>query len=250
MSKKVKNSFKDKRTKEIFTYIPQESMRQKYGSKEYTIVGEFCVNKVEETGKEIDIESAGTQKIVIQKNGYYGSQYITLGFMPTSEKNEVIAVKKKKIVMLPYLLSLLILLVCVGGWFLYQNNQGPDLDPAIKDYVSDLKRPADLDETQIALPGFGTWKMAANTDVLEATLFNPEGNPCYFKYRLIMEDSNELIFETKAIPPGKGITNLQLNRKLKAGIYEIRVEIATFDLSNYEQELNGGEMKLTLEVIE
>lgn len=247
-SKKIKK-FKDKKTGHVWNYISIEYMNQTFPKGGYSIIGEVDCKKIVQNGKEIELDTHTKAMLAIQENGYYKKKYFIDGYLPTLSENEFVVVKKKRLHVFPFIVLLLLAFMALGGWFLWVRNQGPDIDPSIKDYVSSLQRPANLDDTQIAIPGFGTWKMVADTDVIEAELYNPKDNPCYFKYTILLSESNKVVYQSKLIPPGKGIQNLKLNQVMKEGKYPLTIKIETYDLVDYETSLNGANMNATLQVI-
>ena len=46
---------------------------------------------------------------------------------------------------------------------------------------------------------------------------NPEGNPCYFTFTLVLKDTDETIYQSKMVEPGKAITQITLSKELSAG---------------------------------
>lgn len=147
-------------------------------------------------------------------------------------------------------LVLIVFLFIGGALFLpNNNNQSPDIDPAIKDYISSLKRPENLDETQILIPGFSTFIMDAGTNKLPVTLFNPDSNPCYFQFRIVNKQSNQVLFESKLIPPGKAIEGFALNKLMDQGEYALLITINTYDLNNPSEKFNGAEVETDLRVL-
>ena len=78
-------------------------------------------------------------------------------------------------------------------------------------------------------------------------LLNPEGNPCYFTFELVLKDSGETLYKSKMVPPGKAITKITLSRALPAGEYNATIKITTASLEN-GGAMNGANVETVLKV--
>ena len=56
-------------------------------------------------------------------------------------------------------------------------------------------------------------------------LLNPEGNPCYFKFTIVLKDTDETIYESQYVPPGQSITDVTLTKPLAEGEYNATIKI-------------------------
>jgi len=65
-----------------------------------------------------------------------------------------------------------------------------------------------------------------------AALLNPEGNPCYFTFELVLTDTDEVLYISMQVEPGQMITNITLNRALPAGRYNAELRITTASLQD------------------
>lgn len=230
-------------------FISPKEMKEVYPKGDFKIVGEYVKNKRIKIDEGFLVETADGITKRVRHAGYYKHfKYKTIAYQLIDE-DEYIAVLKMN-----WLLMLLILLIIIGllfgGYFLWKSTQGPDIDPAIKDYVAGIKRPDDLSQSQIAVPGITEIVMQADTNVIKGdVLINPKGNPCYFQYSIVDDKSNELLYESKLVPPGKSISEVRLKKKMKQGTYNITLKINTFDLDQYDSRLNGAEVKSVLRVL-
>ena len=59
-----------------------------------------------------------------------------------------------------------------------------------------------------------------------------------------------MVYESGLIPPGNAITEVHFNRTFSKGTYPIIVSISSFDLTDPEAQLNGGEIEAQLIAIE
>lgn len=84
--------------------------------------------------------------------------------------------------------------------------------------------------------------MKAGTDTVEVPLVNTEGNPCYMRFTVKLNDGGEVLYRSDLVPPGQAIPSIHLSRTLDAGTYPVTVEITTFSLDDSSQPLNGAEL--------
>ena len=147
------------------------------------------------------------------------------------------------------LIPILILLALIAGglWWHFAQNRGPDLDDSAIAY----QMPGGLkneDPSQIMLPGFGTIDMEAGQRTVHAALPNPEGNPCYFKYTVSLQDGGDVLYESGWLKPGTAVTEWEIAEELEPGDYPISLLVDTGSLEDYQQEMNKGTINATLHV--
>ncbi len=124
-----------------------------------------------------------------------------------------------------------------------RNPGDPDIDPNAAHW--DGKLPDDGQSKQsdsIKIPGYPSVKVAANTTDVQMFLLNPEGNPCYFSFEVVLKDTGETLYQSKLVPPGQAIINVKLSRPLEKGTYKAVVKISTASLEN-QTPMNGANME-------
>ena len=150
---------------------------------------------------------------------------------------------------LKILLPLIILLGLIGGllWWYFNQNSGPDLDDSAIAYQmpNGLKNE---DPSQIMIPGISGFTLEEGGTRIEHVLYNPEGNPCYFKYRIMLRDTQEVLYESGLVKPGTAIMEFDLNRTLEAGSYDVTVLVETTSVEDPEAEMNRGAVNTTITV--
>ncbi len=97
----------------------------------------------------------------------------------------------------------------------------------------------------IAIPGYKSITIAADTTQVEVNLQNPEGNPCYFQISLILADGT-VLYQSKMVEPGKGLYEITLTQALAAGEYDAVVKYDTFSLADGTTPMNGAEVQIKL----
>ena len=74
----------------------------------------------------------------------------------------------------------------------------PDLDSNAKTQTAD-----DTGEkpTGIRIPGYPSITIEADKKDVQMNLMNPEGNPCYFTFEIVLNDTDETIYTSKMVEP-------------------------------------------------
>ena len=152
-------------------------------------------------------------------------------------------------ILAPIIAAVIILAgAAVAAWY-FTSQSGPPLDKAAIAY----QMPNGLrneDPNQIMLPGFSTLTMNAQTGQVRAALVNPEGNPCYFTYVIVLKDTQEELYRTGLLEPGTAVTEFTIEKDLEPGSYDIELKVETGQLSDYTKEMNSGVIAATLEVVQ
>ena len=54
----------------------------------------------------------------------------------------------------------------------------------------------------IKIPGYPSITLPANQETVNVALLNPEGNPCYFTFELVLKDTGESLYKSKLVMSG------------------------------------------------
>lgn len=254
MSKVSKNKIRDKKNNKIWYYIDKEKILERHPEGDYLIVGEITVNysEDEDSIKKIKIskEVNEAELIAVKPSGTYKEgKYYTKGYIPCEEEGKYIVVKKKKntkIFFVLFFILILILGLLLGGKLMKKRT---DIDPNAGDYTAGLKRPDNISSSQILIPGYEKWTLKEGSDTINSALFNPEGNPCFFKYTIIEKATGDTLYESKLVPPGKGITPIKINKRFEEGIYRLILKFESFDLEDTNIQYNGSDVEIQLNVV-
>ena len=128
------------------------------------------------------------------------------------------------------------------------NPNDSNFDDSPVDYEWVLPEGGHTNEDQIILPGYVDLTFPAGEDEIEVVLPNPAGNPCYFRYTLMIEETGEILYQSKLIPPGKAVVEIKLSRPLTKGDYSLLIAIDSISLTDGRTPMNGGEQKVFLKV--
>ena len=143
---------------------------------------------------------------------------------------------------------LAIAMIAVGLYFLLTKKDSdsadkpnPDSDTAAE--TNSMEEKPD----EIRIPGYPRITIQADTRDVTMNLINPEGNPCYFTFEIVLTDENETIYVSELVEPGKAITNVKLSRALEKGEYPAIIKITTTSLEG-GTEMNGANVETVLVV--
>lgn len=153
----------------------------------------------------------------------------------------------------------IVVLLLIGGavalginwqkWFGGQETSSefsPDLDPNAQDWGEDkTEEESEGESTGIQIPGYPSITIPADETEVTMALVNPEGNPCYFTFELVLKDTDEVLYTSKMVAPGQMITDITLSRALSAGEYNAVIRISTASLED-GSAMNGANMETTL----
>lgn len=124
----------------------------------------------------------------------------------------------------------------------------PDLDPGAKEWSQEtLPDKSGGESTGIKIPGYPSITLPANKEDVTVALLNPEGNPCYFTFTLVLRDNDEVLYTSGMVAPGQVITDITLSRPLEAGEYNAVIRISTASLTD-GSAMNGANVETVLVV--
>lgn len=97
----------------------------------------------------------------------------------------------------------------------------------------------------IRIPGYPSITVDAGKENVTMNLFNPDGNPCYFTFEIVLSDTGETIYKSDMVEPGKAITNVKLQHALSAGEHNAVIKISTASLTD-GKSMNGANVETVL----
>lgn len=164
-------------------------------------------------------------------------------------ENKYIAITSPSI--LPWLLILLALLLLILISILsFCNKQHPE-SPIFRPNIEHNTGTNEEEENEakgIQVRGFTTWSIPANTSKnLSIPLENPEGNPCYFSFEILLSDTGEVIYSSDMVPPGEKISRINITREFDAGDYPATIKIKTNELIT-GKEMNSPAIQIIIHV--
>lgn len=122
-----------------------------------------------------------------------------------------------------------------------------ELDEDAEEYTKSLPE-SDISAAGIQIPGYASITIPAETTQVEMALLNPERNPCYFTFEIVLDDTGETIYTSNMVEPSKYIKHVTLAEALQAGEYGATIKIRTYSLDDLT-ELNGANVQTVLVVV-
>ena len=175
-----------------------------------------------------------------------------------SKNDSQIVISKKTLGL--SLIVLLLLIVGVVTLALNWNNwfgdvpKGPssqtgnlDIDENAGDWNGE-KLPDKTDDAPAAgikIPGYPSISLPQDQKTVNVALLNPEGNPCYFTFEIVLKDTGESLYKSKLVPPGKAINEITMSRALSAGEYDATIKITTTSVAD-GSAMNGANVETVL----
>ena len=177
-----------------------------------------------------------------------------------SKNDSQIVISKKTLI-----IALVVLLLLLAGammvalnwntWFGNSTPTGPsssqnvnfDIDENAGDWNGQPlpDKTEDAPAVGIKIPGYPSITLPKDQKTVNVALLNPEGNPCYFTFELVLKDTGESLYKSKLVPPGKAITEITMARALSAGQYEATIKISTTSLED-GSAMNGANVETVL----
>ena len=181
-----------------------------------------------------------------------------------SKNDSQIVISKKTLVLAVILLIFLLVATVVvavnwNTWFGREEEQisSPgtvstptgelEIDPGAEDWNGE-KLPDKTDDAPAAgikIPGYPSITLPKNQKIVNVALLNPEGNPCYFTFEIVLKDTGESLYKSKLVPPGKAITEITMSKALPAGEYDATIKITTTSVAD-GSAMNGANVETVL----
>ena len=127
---------------------------------------------------------------------------------------------------------------------------GLQVDPNAGQYVEPEK---DTTPSKgVAIPGWGSITIPANSKVVQVKFENPEANKdlYYLTFELRLtnntEKGYEVLYKSQLVPPGQCIQNIELSKALTAGEYDAVVHVQPYKMDEAKTPTNNADMKTKL----
>lgn len=126
-------------------------------------------------------------------------------------------------------------------------NGNLDIDPGAGDWDASQipdKTPGEP-AVGIKIPGYPSITLPKDKESVNVAFVNPEGNPCYFTFELVLKETGESLYKSKLVPPGQAITQITMSRALEAGEYDAVIKITTTSIED-GSAMNGANVETVL----
>ncbi len=157
-------------------------------------------------------------------------------------------ISKNKMMIAVIIVLCAVVAILVSVLFVNKNRRNDDkFNPTLDSDAGDIQ---DNDNSggqgqAIRIPGYPSITVDADKENVTMNLYNPDGNPCYFTFEIVLSDTNETIYKSDMVEPGKAITNVKLNHGLAAGEHNAVIKISTSSLTD-GKAMNGANVETVL----
>ena len=151
--------------------------------------------------------------------------------------------------------AIIVLVLNWNNWFGEQTPAAPattqngnlDIDPNAGQWNGQTlpDKTEDAPAVGIKIPGYPSITLPADQQTVNVALLNPEGNPCYFTFALVLKETGEILYTSKLVPPGQAIREITMSRALAAGEYNATIQITTTSLED-GSAMNGANVETVL----
>lgn len=105
----------------------------------------------------------------------------------------------------------------------------------------------DAEPGYMTVPGYGRIPLRSGCDTTQIALANPDTNECNFQFQLILKDTEEILYTSDLVAPGKAILEQKLNQAFEEGDYNLIIRINTFS-DDGETTYTGTDVETVLHV--
>lgn len=180
-----------------------------------------------------------------------------VGYAPVGvcgQSEEFVAVVKVRL--LPLILLPILLLGLMLCFVLIDANNNPDgpIDTIIEQWFPDIDEnignKGEAEEKrevgQIYYNCFSKWHIkAGQTEDIAVPLTNDKKNNCYLTFEIFLEDTGEVLYKSKQVPPDTGIYQIDISRPLEKGEYTCKIHITSNELKT-GASMNSYDMMVDL----
>lgn len=100
----------------------------------------------------------------------------------------------------------------------------------------------------VAIPGWGSLTIPADTTDVSVDFYNPEANAgwYYMTFELLLSNTGEVLYRSDAVRPGDHIQHITLSRGLPAGTYDATLHVQPYTITDNPQPTNNADMNLKI----
>lgn len=100
----------------------------------------------------------------------------------------------------------------------------------------------------VAIPGWGSITIPADTTDVSVDFYNPEANAgwYYMTFELSLSNTGEVLYKSDAVRPGDHIQHITLSRGLPAGTYDATLHVQPYTITDNPQPTNNADMNLKI----
>lgn len=100
----------------------------------------------------------------------------------------------------------------------------------------------------IEIPGYSQIIVPAGETNVSVNFYNPENNSVYFEISLALAETEEEIYKSKLLSPGQNLYEIELERGMDAGEYDMVITYNTYSMDEEYTPRNGATVNCVLVV--
>lgn len=105
------------------------------------------------------------------------------------------------------------------------------------------------DSSGIKIPGYSSITINKGETKAYVDFFNPDENQVYFKIKLVLKETNEVLYESKLLKPAQHLYEIELLNSMQAGQYDMIIIYETFKMDENLTPRNGASVNCKLIVL-
>lgn len=146
---------------------------------------------------------------------------------------------------------LAVLLIGTAAFCISRNGSNKEVTSFAPEFEDAQERPENETaqagvEEGIEIPGYKTIQIPSGTTDVKVDLMNPENNQVYFQISFYLPETEETIYTSKLIKPGRHIYEITLEHAMEPGEYPLTVKYATYSSDDSLTPKNGADVNCTL----
>lgn len=156
---------------------------------------------------------------------------------------------KKRVLCIVGILILLAIIGVIGIRMAGEKKAPLTIDKNAMDWPESSESQSTDTQGQVAVPGMETMVFKADQKQQSVNLYNPDKNDCYFRISILLEDGT-LVAQTGLLEPGKGVSDIQLEKSLPEGEYkEAVLQYECFSQDEAQTPLHCARIKCTIQSV-
>ncbi|MFI3141021.1 MAG: hypothetical protein R3Y27_01775 [Clostridia bacterium] len=151
---------------------------------------------------------------------------------------------KKQIIAIILILTLCV--ACASVYFITSKEDTTTtvFDPEFED-IQD-KTEVTMATGSIEIPGYTDIYITAGEISADVDFYNPESNSVYFQITLVLTETGEEIYASKLFSPGQHLYEIELNRAIEKGEYDMTIVYSTYSMDEDYTPKNGANVSCVL----
>ena len=139
--------------------------------------------------------------------------------------------------------------ICFGGLWGYDKFKNRNHDGTISPEFEQTQTKEEIESgvtPGIKIPGYSEININALETKAKVDFYNPKENDVYFKIKLVLNDTSEVLYESKMFEPGQHLYDIELNKSMTKGVYDMTIVYETYAMDEEYTPRNGANVNCKL----